>query len=101
MALYRLTQEALANVYRHAAASEVNVRVIVRDDAYVHLLIEDDGIGFGRGRELPPKLGVGIEGMAARVADLGGRFSFRYVDRGCRLLASLPLPRAERLARAS
>jgi signal transduction histidine kinase len=99
--LYRLTQEALANVYRHAAATAVTVRLVVRNGRFVHLLIADDGIGLDREGQVPARPGVGIEGMAARVADLGGRFSFRYIDRGCRLLASIPLRAAPQLASAA
>jgi signal transduction histidine kinase len=40
----------------------------------------------------PVEPGVGIESMSARIADLGGRFSFRRAGRGCRLLASIPMP---------
>jgi len=89
--LYRLAQEALANVHRHAAATLVNVRLVTRS-AVVHLLIEDDGVGLDGAALNPAEPGVGIEGMAARVADLGGRFSLRRIGTGCRLLASIPTP---------
>ncbi len=91
-ALYRLTQEALANVYRHASATLVKIRLVARHGSMVHLLIEDNGVGSGGGRLRPVEPGVGIESMAARIADLGGRFSFRKAGRGCRLLASIPTP---------
>jgi signal transduction histidine kinase len=91
-ALYRLAQEALANVYRHAAASLVRIRLVARPGAFVHLLIEDNGGGFGSATVRPVEPGVGIESMSARIADLGGRFSFRRAGRGCRLLASIPMP---------
>jgi signal transduction histidine kinase len=89
-ALYRLTQEALANVYRHAAATLVRIRLVSRRGSMVHLLIEDNGLGGATLRPAEP--GVGIEGMSARIAELGGRFSFRGAARGCRLLASIPMP---------
>jgi signal transduction histidine kinase len=88
--LYRLTQEALANVYRHAAATVVRVRLVARHGAIVHLVIEDNGTGMGSDAGRPAEPGVGIEGMAARIAELGGRFSFRPFGKGCRLLASIP-----------
>lgn len=100
-ALYRLTQEALANVYRHAAASLVKIRLVARRGAFVHLLIEDNGAGFGGAVLRPVEPGVGIEGMSARIAELGGRFSFRKAGKGCRILASIPMPRRRaRLAAA-
>jgi signal transduction histidine kinase len=97
--LYRLTQEALANAYRHADATRVTVRLVARNATVVHLLIEDNGSGPAEGEPLAAGPGVGIEGMSARVAELGGRFSFRRVGRGCRLLASIPAsPGGSRLA---
>ena len=55
-----MTQEALANVYRHAAASLVKIRLVARHGAFVHLLIEDNGIGFGGEARRPAEPGVGI-----------------------------------------
>lgn len=100
-ALYRLAQEALANAYRHSLATLIKVRLIAREGAFVHLLVEDNGGTFGGAAPSPAEPGVGIESMAARVAELGGRFSFRRAGRGCRLLASIPMPRSRaRLAAA-
>lgn len=99
-ALYRLAQEALANVYRHSTATLVKVRLIARGGAFVHLLIEDNGGTFPGVAPRPAEPGVGIESMSTRVAELGGRFSFRKAGRGCRLLASIPMPRNRRLAAA-
>jgi signal transduction histidine kinase len=89
--LYRLTQEALANAYRHAAASMVKVRLVARRGSVVHLLVEDDGVGLEGQMGLSIEPGVGIEGMIARVADLGGRLSFSSAGGGCRLVASIPM----------
>jgi signal transduction histidine kinase len=100
-ALYRLTQEALANAYRHATATVVTVRLVARHGSVVHLLIEDDGSELGSTAMIPVEPGVGIEGMSARVAELGGRFSFHRTGRGCRLHASIPTTVSEaRLAPA-
>lgn len=65
--VYRVLQEALTNVARHAAARRVSVR-LVRDGATVALRVQDDGSGFdpGDGRRL------GLRGMRERVALLGG-----------------------------
>jgi signal transduction histidine kinase len=92
-ALYRLTQEALSNVHRHAAASLVKIRLVARHGSIVHLLIEDNGHGIGGAALRPVEPGVGIEGMSARITELGGRFSLSRVGRGCRLLASIPMPK--------
>ncbi len=70
-ALYRIVQEALHNVAKHAQASLVNV-VMDRQDDGIHLLVEDDGIGIFpksnfRGNSF------GLAGIKERVAMLGGK----------------------------
>jgi two-component system sensor histidine kinase DevS len=66
-AAYRITQEALGNVVRHAAASTAGVSASVIDEHLI-LTIDDDGKGFG-----PGTLGYGIEGMIERARMVGGR----------------------------
>jgi signal transduction histidine kinase len=66
-AAYRITQEALGNVVRHAGASSAGVSAAVIGDQLV-LTIEDDGKGFG-----PGTLGYGVEGMIERARMVGGR----------------------------
>ena len=65
--VYRVLQEALTNVARHAGARSVSVR-LVRDEATVELRVQDDGTGFepGDGGRL------GLRGMRERAALLGG-----------------------------
>ena len=71
--LYRITQEALNNVVRHANASRVSVIVFRRPDT-VTVMVEDDGCGFDADAELTPgeHAGLGISGMRERVALLKG-----------------------------
>ena len=75
LALYRLTQEAMVNVSRHAAASRMQIALIDERDAdgrrKVHFSAEDDG----RGATLTPRHGgFGLAGMRERVQSLGGTF---------------------------
>ncbi|MCK2221825.1 sensor histidine kinase [Actinomadura sp. ATCC 31491] len=67
VAVYRITQEALTNVRRHAKATRVRVE-LRRDPEVLRLLIADDGVG------LPPerRAGVGLASMRERTAELGG-----------------------------
>ncbi len=89
LALIRITQEALMNVYRHALAEKVWVRLI-RAEEQVTLEIEDDGVGL-RDQALPPPDGVGISGMRARMVQVGGRFELtRGVAGGILVRATLP-----------
>ncbi|GAA5037224.1 signal transduction histidine kinase [Thermocatellispora tengchongensis] len=67
VAVYRIAQEALTNVRRHARASRAEV-VLRREPAALRLLVADDGAG------LPPdrRAGVGLSSMRERTAELGG-----------------------------
>jgi signal transduction histidine kinase len=58
IALYRIVQEALNNVAKHAAASQVSVDLFYRPERAV-LTIADDGVGFDPDEVLPDRLGLG------------------------------------------
>ncbi|MGP4002663.1 sensor histidine kinase [Streptomyces sp. 8N706] len=86
IALLRCTQESLANVSKHAAASTVGV-VLTRQPFGVELEITDDGRGFRVGRSP----GFGLDGMRKRLAELGGRLTVTSsVGDGTRILAMIP-----------
>ena len=70
IAIFRILQEALTNVARHARAEVVKVRAIRNDDAFV-LEIEDDGIGIPPAN-LAGQHSYGLTGMAERAEGLGG-----------------------------
>lgn len=73
LALYRIVQEALANVVHHAAATTVSLR-IQRHAGTVVAEIRDDGRGFGIGQDLPQtERGLGLFGMQERAAQVGGK----------------------------
>ena len=87
VAAYRIAQEALNNVARHAEARECLVRLVIEDET-LRLEIEDDGRGIGEGRGQ----GVGLHSMRERAAELGGSFGVETVpDGGTRVYASLPV----------
>jgi signal transduction histidine kinase len=71
-ALYRLVQEALTNVVKHAHASTVSI-LLIRRGGRVTVVVEDDGTGFDP--EHPREGGLGLLGMRERVSLLGGRFT--------------------------
>jgi signal transduction histidine kinase len=70
--IYRVVQEALRNVTRHAKAKHVQIQ-LSQDDATLRLAIQDDGQGFIAEREK----GVGLLGMEERVKRLDGSFQVR------------------------
>jgi len=71
-ALYRIVQECLTNIVKHARASQVSI-VVARRLSSVTAVIEDDGVGFdlATAREA----GLGLVGMRERVGLLGGRMT--------------------------
>jgi PAS domain S-box-containing protein len=91
--LYRVVQEGLTNVARHARASRV--WVTLRQDAnQVSLSVEDDGQGFDREAAEPAAdyaWGIGLLGMQERLELLGGRLEVTSrPGRGTRLVARIP-----------
>jgi signal transduction histidine kinase len=70
--LYRIVQEALTNVLKHAEAQHVSIS-LVRKDGSVAAVVEDDGRGFTP--EAPPREALGLIGMRERVGLVGGRIS--------------------------
>ncbi|GAA4052869.1 hypothetical protein GCM10022409_44770 [Hymenobacter glaciei] len=90
-ALYRVVQEAVQNIVKHAHASEINLQLI-RHATELTLLVEDNGVGFDTAA-LGPDAGLGLRNMATRVAYLGGELEFdSRPGRGTSITASVPLP---------
>ncbi len=88
--IYRVVQEALTNVARHAQASEVRVR-LASDDGEVHLAIEDDG----RGAPENASPHLGWLGMRERVTAVGGTLTMApRPPRGLRVDAHIPAAEA-------
>lgn len=90
--LYRLLQELLNNVCKHAQASEVNI-VLKQRASQISLLVSDNGIGIPAQR-MP---GFGIQGMRERVHALGGELVLESTH-GTRVIVNLPtlLPQTQR-----
>ena len=90
--VYRIVQEALSNVARHASAAKAAVRVIHRN-GLMRVEIEDDGVGFDvKLTERPQEAGLGIFGMEERASLLGGTLTIDSTpDRGTTVVAEIPL----------
>jgi NarL family two-component system sensor histidine kinase LiaS len=86
-ALFRVTQEALSNVRRHAAASRVSVRLRALD-GNARLDIADDGRGFDVAHV---STGMGLASMRARVAELAGELKVKSGTSGTSVHVVLPL----------
>jgi signal transduction histidine kinase len=95
--LYRIVQEALTNVARHARAQSVSVLLERRDDA-VKLIIEDDGVGFDAATIADVRDGerLGLYGMRERASLLGGALTIESLPgTGTAVFVDIPLQRKE------
>jgi two-component system sensor histidine kinase UhpB len=93
IAVFRVFQEALTNVARHAKATAVDISLST-DKGQVLLRIEDDGQGIQPEAIGDPR-SLGLLGMIERASSLGGRVSFEPVTpHGTRVTLQLPLPEA-------
>jgi signal transduction histidine kinase len=89
--IYRVVQEALTNVARHASVGSVNVALVIAEQAAM-VTIEDNGDGFDVHAALESGRTMGLTGIRARVDDLGGTLSIRSTPgSGTTLEVSLPL----------
>lgn len=92
VAAYRLVQEALTNVARHANVAEVRVRV-TGGDRRLRLEVEDHGAGFDASKVVADPRSVGLRGMRERASFLGGWVTIHSAPGvGTRVMAELPLP---------
>jgi signal transduction histidine kinase len=96
VAVFRVVQEALTNVLKHARARSAQV-LLARSPAQLLVLIEDDGAGF----EAPIQgRGMGLENMRARAALVGGALEIESSPGGgTRVFLKVPLPSGPDLAR--
>ncbi len=85
--VYRLVQEALTNVTKHAEANTVRVAVGESDGA-LQVVVQDDGKGFD---PEAASQGFGLEGMRERVSLAGGTLSITPCERGTLVRARLPI----------
>ena len=85
--LFRIIQECLTNVYRHAKASAISIRISFTAEQF-RIEVVDDGSGF----QSDTREGVGMRGMRERLKELGGTL---YVEsgenRGSSVIATIPL----------
>jgi len=91
--LYRIAQEALVNVRKHARASEVEIALEDGDDGYT-LQVKDDGVGFEPSASSDPSLGhIGLTSMRERASLAGGWFRIESTS-GAGTIAEAWIPRS-------
>ncbi len=94
LAAFRIVQEALTNIAKHASAQRVDVILQQRDRATLALTVRDDGVGM---EPAAHRQGYGLLGMRERVLALGGNFEVTgAAGHGVAIRVLLPLTREER-----
>ncbi|KAB2920943.1 MAG: PAS domain S-box protein [Dechloromonas sp.] len=92
IAAYRIVQECLTNIVRHAQADKVHIAVGIDQQHRLFITVHDNGRGAQE--QDFRKNGFGLVGMRERVHALGGQFSFESTPgKGCSIDVTIPLPR--------
>ncbi len=96
VAIYRILEEALTNIYKYSHATKVNIKLeIIPTSSHpnaleIALQIEDNGIGFNIEQNATD---FGLRGMQERAESLGGKFQVISKPKaGCRILIYFPMP---------
>ncbi len=99
--LFRITQEALTNVEKHAACQQVTLR-LEYDTAALRMSIEDDGAGFdAESVSQDPRRGIGLRNMRERMDGIGGQLLVLSNPGRTRIIAELPRAALRRFAAAA
>ncbi len=96
-AIFRIVQEALANVFRHSQASRSWV-VLSHEENRILVMVRDNGKGLAEETaELrPDRIGVGLEGMRQRAREFGGEFRVSNANPGTLVELVIPLKKLQR-----
>ena len=90
-ALFRVAQEALTNVHKHAQARHVRLSLAFHR-AHVQLEVRDDGIGFDEvALNLDPRRGIGLRNMRERMGAIGCTLDVQSDNGGTRIIAMAPV----------
>ena len=89
--LFRVAQETLTNIEKHAGATHVQLRLVFHADG-LRMRLVDDGVGF----DVPairtdPNRGIGLRNMRERVESIGGRFAIVSAPGRTQVLADIPV----------
>jgi len=98
--LYRIIQEALNNVEKHAQATDVRIRFLQKN-AFLTVEIADDGKGFDVVSIRQNGLGMGLRNMRERAAMISGRMTLNSAkDKGTEISIEIPLQVEEQVLNA-
>jgi signal transduction histidine kinase len=98
LSIFRVVQECLTNIHRHAGSPTAEIRII-QDDACLRVEIEDAGKGIPPEKQsrfgLSAHSGVGLRGMRERLRQSGGTLQIQSNGHGTRVTAILPVVQAK------
>ena len=95
LTVFRITQEALTNIAKHANASDVTIDIHV-DTAYIYWSVTDNGVGIPDWSQSTQQRGNGLAGLQERLWSIGGELTItpQVEDGGFSLSAKIPLTNA-------
>ena len=100
-AIYRVVQEALHNIAKHAQAKTVSVQV-TRDAKGIRAVVEDDGVGIASSSPNPQRRTFGLAGMRERITALGGTIRVHSrKGQGTRITVNVPVSNDTQAAEAA
>jgi len=96
MTIFKIVQESLTNVFRHAEATQAVVQLEERDGS-VFVSIVDNGKGIGKGSDElhPASYGIGVMGIKQRAEEYEGRLTLRNTGAGTMVEVRIPLPKPQ------
>ena len=86
--LVRILQEFIQNSIKHAKSKNINIQLI-KKDAFLELLLQDDGIGFDVSKTISN--GIGLTNMKIRTEMIGGKFNLESNENGTSLKIIIPV----------
>ncbi|UOB19363.1 sensor histidine kinase [Abyssalbus ytuae] len=90
ISLFRITQELITNVIRHAQATEATIHLTHHEDS-LNLMVEDNGVGFEPAK-IKPKEGMGLHSIQRRIEHIGGEVNIESVPgKGTTVIIDIPL----------
>lgn len=88
--IFRIIQETLTNVSKHAEASEVNISISFTDNI-LNIMVNDDGVGFNYNKDTVLK-SFGLLGINERAKSIGGiAYIHANLNKGCRVVLNVPI----------
>jgi two-component system NarL family sensor kinase len=88
--LYRVVQESLTNIKKHAKAKNVVINISIHD-SWLTLTIKDDGLGFDiNATTIKGNHGIGLRNLAERVEHHSGRFNIMSSEKGTEITVNIP-----------